>query len=128
MPRDRLASVLAGASLLFALAAMLFLTFWTGFYQGETFNLTTDERVSTSSSLIDENGLEVLWIISFPVTVAAVGLFLTSRRTTSAKIALWLAAGLLAAFCLVGAFTVGLFFVPAALALVAAAALHQSMA
>ena len=122
--RFRATTAIAAASLLLALAAMLFLTFWTGFYEGETFDLDADRSVRTSASLIDENGLRILWVLSFPVSVAAVGLALSFRRTMAGKISLWVSAAILALFALATALSIGPFYFPAAGALIIAAIAH----
>ena len=119
--RGRFARALAGASLLLALAALLFLTFWTGYYEGE--EVTADGAVvaKTSASLIEENGMDVLGLLAVPVVIAAVGFATSFWRVSAGKVALWTSAVLLVLFALVTGFTVGMFYLPAGFTLVLAA-------
>jgi len=120
------ASALAGLSLLLAVAALLFLTFWTGYYEGE--EVTADGAVvaKTSASLIEENGMDVLGLLAVPVVIAAVGCATSFWRVTAGKVALWTSAVLLVLFALVTGLTVGMFYLPAGLTLVLAAVVARA--
>jgi hypothetical protein len=120
------ANALAGISLLLALAALLFLTFWTGYYEGE--EVTPDGAVvaKTSASLIEQNGMDVLGLLALPVVIAAVGFATSFWRATAGKVALWTSAVLLALFALGTGFTVGMFYLPAGFTLVLAAVVART--
>ena len=115
------ASALAGLSLLLAVAALLFLTFWTGYYEGE--EVTADGAVvaKTSASLIEENGMDVLGLLAVPVVLSAMGFLASFSRARVGTIGLWTSAVLLVLFALVTGFTVGMFYLPAGFMLVLAA-------
>ncbi len=127
----------------------LFLAFWPWMYQGTEAiavqtnipSLATLERVEPSTlgvtggsappeirdfsaSLIEVNGFRVLWVLAIPLTLSGAGLIgamLGPRRRTQSIVYTWLAAVLLLAFCAAGAFSIGLLFLPAAIALIVAA-------
>jgi len=115
------ANALAGLSLLLAVVALLFLTFWTGYYDGE--EVTADGALvrKTSASLIEENGMEVLGVLAVPVVLAAMGFLASFARSRVGAIGLWTTAVLLGLFGLGTAVTVGVFYWPAALTLLTAA-------
>jgi hypothetical protein len=99
----------AWMSVALAVAAMLVLSFW-GFY-------------TNGNTVVEENGNGVLIILSLPVVVAVMGLLAASWRTTPGGFALWVLAIGLSFFCLVTIFSVGMFYAPSALALLLSAAL-----
>jgi hypothetical protein len=99
----------AWASVALAVAAALFLSFWKGFYGGDT--------------LVEVNGRGVLAVLFVPVGVAATGLLAASWQTTAGGFALWVLAIGLWFFCLASMFSVGMFYAPSALALLVSAAL-----
>lgn len=109
--------------------AFLWLAFWPAFYQGvSTTAVGPDgiggEQVRTSASIVAINGWWVLIPLLVPVTLTAIGFLATlspSPRGTIKLISLWVMAILLLAFCLLGLFSIGIFYVPAALALLVAA-------
>ena len=122
--------VLGALSHLLALTAFLWLALWPGFYQGESAVAVAPggepaEPVRTSASLIEIEGWGVLVILVAPVALSALGLLAlmakyhwSARRT---RLLLWSSAVLLFVFCLVGSFSIGLFYVPASFTLIAAA-------
>ena len=120
------ASALAGLSLLLAVAALLFLTFWTGYYEGE--EVTADGAVvaKTSASLIEENGMDVLGLLAVPVVLSAMGFLASFSRARVGTIGLWTSAVLLVLFALVTGFTVGMFYLPAGFTLVLAAVVARA--
>lgn len=77
-----------------------------------------------TATLVEVNGLWVLWLLLIPVLLS--GLALLSIRFTHAGQArrrafLWLAALALLALCVVGILSIGMFYLPTALALLVAA-------
>jgi len=118
--RNKVCQVLAGASVLLALAAALFLALWPESYQGTS--VTTDGRVTeTSASLIEENGAEVLLWLLLPEAACLVALLASLSESTGAKVAMWLMGLLLLLFAWVSILSIGAFYLPAALALLLAA-------
>jgi hypothetical protein len=75
------------------------------------------ERVC--ASLIEVNGWWVLGLLSVPVILSVLG-FLAVRGRIRGPV--WGMAAVLLAFCVVGALSVGLFYLPAVVALIVAAA------
>ena len=79
-----------------------------------------------TTTLIEVNGLSVLFVLLAPVVLTALALLtvlLTHAGQAWRKVLLWVLAVLLLGFCAVGIWTIGLFYAPAALALVFAAIL-----
>ena len=88
--------------------------------------------VRTTSTLVDVNGVGVLVPVALPALVVVLVWFALRRRCSrgssrSGAVA-WVLIGLLATFCLLAAFSIGVFVVPVALLLAGAAALtpHHS--
>ncbi len=76
-----------------------------------------------TATLVEVNGLYVLWLLLIPVLLT--GLALLAIRFTDAgqarrKALLWVSALTLLAVCVVGILSIGLFYLPAALALLVA--------
>ena len=92
-------------------------------YQGESETVSSSGAVTSSSesaTLIEENGAWVALLLCVPVALAALGLWGALRRR---RALVWIAAGCLLAFCLLGGFSIGLSYVPAGVALLVAAGL-----
>jgi hypothetical protein len=117
---------------LLAWGALLFLVFWPAFYQGVQATPVfpngpppeQQEVVRVSASLIEGTGWWVLRLLLVPVALTAVALAVALRanpRSLASKLVVGACAGLLLGFCVMGAFSIGLFYLPAALALAAAA-------
>ncbi|PKB64095.1 MAG: hypothetical protein BZY80_04165 [SAR202 cluster bacterium Io17-Chloro-G2] len=100
------------------------------FYQGESVTATPAEAVpsqpvQTTATLIEINGWGVIPIVLAPVVISGAGLLgvifagpgLVWRRAP-----LGLATLLLLGFCVAGAFSIGMFYLPAALAMAVSAA------
>jgi hypothetical protein len=112
-----LAAGAAGAALVFALAAAVYLL---GFpvYASASQYLSTSGRGGTMtgrSTLLAVNGLSALVPVLFPVVVSAGAVSLT--RTRFIRPARWVAAALLTAFALLGALSIGVFYLPSAIAM-----------
>ena len=122
MTRNRIAKGLAGVSLLLANAALLFLAFWPYSYKGTA--VSTDGGVvdETSASLIEQNGMGVLVWLIIPVVLCLVAFLVTLSRIRGGKVIMWAMAVLLLLFGLVSILSIGAFYLPAALALIIAAA------
>ncbi len=74
--------------------------------------------IAASSTLVAVNGQWVLIPVAVPAAITLLVLIALrrkcSRGSTTASFIAWVLVGLLAVFCLVGAFTIGLFIVPVA--------------
>jgi hypothetical protein len=84
------------------------------------------ESVEISETLLKANGLSAFPLLIGPVVLTAlvVAMLMTTRiKPSTRKVSLWVAAVLLLGFCVVGALSIGMFYLPAALALVVAAVL-----
>ena len=124
------AMVVGWAAHLLAWAVLLWLALWPGFYQGVSVSTTlgesSGEATRISASLIEANGLRVLPLLSLPVLLTGVGLLaITAQRRWSlrAGLAVWASAILLLLFSAVAIWSIGIFYLPAAVALLAAAVL-----
>lgn len=77
-----------------------------------------------TATLVETNGLWVLWLLLIPILLSGLAL-LTIRFTDCGQARrmalLWVAALALLAFCAVGIFSIGLFYLPVALALLVTA-------
>ena len=104
-------------SLLLASAAGLGLALWPCAYRGvEAAGGGVPER-QFCESLVEANGVSVLGVLALPVLLAGVGLAAVGRRWRSILVTVMAA---MVAFCVLAAASVGLFYLPAAVALVIA--------
>ena len=77
-----------------------------------------------TATLIEVNGLQVILLLIVPVLltgIALVAVQLLDAKRTGRKILLWVSAVVLLGFCAVGIFSIGMFYLPAALALLVGA-------
>lgn len=88
---------------------------------GSVVNNVSSETVTKSNkTLVDQLGKGIAVALAIPVLISAVPLFL--QRTPARKLSQRLAAGLLVIGVMLGAASVGMFYIPSALAMVVAAA------
>jgi hypothetical protein len=114
------------AALLLALAAGSWLAFYPGFYQGVSVTASSSGEVaqrSEQASLLAENGMWALGLLAIPVALTGLGVFGAAR---SFRFLLWSVAVVLLVFSIISGMTIGLFYLPAAIALLVAAALCNS--
>ena len=114
------------AALLLALAAGSWLAFSPGFYHGVSVTASSSGAVvqrSEQASLLAENGMWALGLLAIPVALAGLGVLGALR---SHRFLLWSVAGVLLAFSIISGMTIGLFYLPAAIALLVAATLCTS--
>ena len=98
-------------------------------YQGESVAAAipgepAGEITRSSATLVEANGLHVLLLLLVPILLTAVAILaiqFTKRRGIRRKVLLWGPAVVLLGFCVVSIFSIGLFYLPAALALLVAA-------
>ena len=99
------------------------------FYQGVSVTPTTSEETAgeaatVTATLVEANGLWVIWLLLVPVLLSGIALLaigITDAGQTRRKALLWMTALVLLAFCAVGIFSIGLFYLPVVLALLCAA-------
>ncbi|MFQ6027191.1 MAG: hypothetical protein ACE5Q6_06845 [Dehalococcoidia bacterium] len=114
---------------LLAWAAFLWLVFWPNFYQGTTIVSTGPDgsggrEVPFSASMLEVNGRGVLIPLLVPVALTALGVLTAVNRNYADRrnqALLWITAVLLAVFCGLALFSIGMFYLPATLALILAA-------
>ena len=116
-------TVAAAIGVGFAVAATLWLVLWPCFYIGVTATPmgpdgTGPRGERVCASLIGVNGWWVLGLLSVPVLLSVLG-FLAARGGIRALV--WGVLAVLLAFCVLGAFSVGLYYLPSVVALVVAA-------
>jgi hypothetical protein len=104
-------------SLVLALVAGLGLALWPCAYQGVEVAGGGGPERQFCASLVETNGMSVLGVLAVPVALAGVGLAAVGRRHRGVLVVVTVA---LVALCVLGLASVGLFFVPAAVALVVA--------
>ena len=121
--------MVSGLSHALAWAALLWLAFWPYSYSGTTVTAigpdgSGGEIVALYASHIEINGWGVLIPLSIPVALTAIGALAAvtwDRHRLRNKVFLWVATALLFGFCVLGMFSIGAFYLPAALALLVAA-------
>jgi hypothetical protein len=129
---------------IFAWAALLVLIFWTGLYSGEsttavavnstgsqsqatlTFVEAETTTESLSASVVDIHGLRIVPILALPVALTAAAamavVLLTTRPRFGISLA-WTCTIAIVVFSLLSASSIGLFYFPAAMALIPASLL-----
>ena len=121
----------AFAAHLSAWGAALFLCF-VPTYRGSSETAAPDggrQVTSTSATLVEVNGHWVLWLLLVPVVLTAIAFaaaLLAGKGPRLRRVTLWSMAMLLLALSLLAGFSIGLYFLPAALALTVAAVSAQS--
>ena len=128
--RYNLASeILGGFSMVFAMAASLWLALWPYFYSYTSTSVSAasgvPETVHGAASLVEVNGPMAFVPLAAPVALAALAFaFAHARRRVSLlarRFALWTVGVLLLGFCVLTGFSIGAFYVPAAALSLAAA-------
>lgn len=112
------------AGVLMGVVAGLFLVF-SPVYQGVSETATSSGGVVSgtySATLVEQNGAWVLLLLCLPVALAAIGLVGAARRR---RLLVWAPAVVLLGFSVLAGFSIGLFYVPAAAALLLAAVTVQ---
>ena len=80
-----------------------------------------NEPTKTTATLIEINGWGVLPILLVPAALtglALVTILKTNAGQTSRRVLVWVASVLLLGFCILGSFSIGILYLPSALALV----------
>ena len=121
MRRNRIATILALLSLIAALAATTFLLV-APIYKGASTDPATQQQTATSATLIEVNGYRALVPLVILTLLAAAGLIgVAAQAKRMRKLIIWMPTSLLAIFVIIAAFSVGVFYLPATLLLVASA-------
>ena len=118
----------AAIAVVLAAAAGLWLALDPDFYQGATSAVSSSGVVTTTSSsasLIEANGWWVAGLLCVPVALAAFGMYCA---VWGRRVLLWAAGLVLIGFVVVSGFTIGMWYAPAALALLVAAGLSRGPA
>ena len=123
MKGKRLSIVMGSVAVTWSIVATLWLMFWSFSYQGVEVNPDTKETARVYGSLIEVNGYSVVFLLLIPVALAVAGFWASRAGLGSGwrKAAIWASAVMLLLFCVVGLFSIGLFYIPAAGALMATA-------
>ena len=129
MTRSRGPVPLGVAALALALAAFLWFALSPVSYGGVEAVAVPEgsppaPAVRTYASFLEVNGLWGLFVLLVPVGLASLPLFIiqvSGLRYTTAKVLLWPPAIALLGFCVLGIWSVGLFYLPAAIASLAVA-------
>jgi hypothetical protein len=103
-----------------ATAAAVWLAVWPCVYRNVFSEFVDGVRTITTScdSLLDANGVPILAVLAIPVGLSAFALWAVRVRSSRG---LWGAVILMLAFCLLTGLSVGLWFLPAAIAIMLAA-------
>ena len=120
-------SLLATAALGAALGAALFLVLAPSYTERSCTVTAGGEEVCISSSrtLVEENGNWVLAFVALPIALTAVVFVSATDLLPLPRAAGWAAVVILLAGCLITGFSIGLLFFPAALLALAAMALPK---
>mgnify|MGYP001619453091 FL=1 len=126
--KQRLSTILSGISLALAVAASAWIALLPGYYKGvaetEKAGEAPQELTGLTASFIEMNGLRGVFTLLIPVLIALAGFLVswhTGRHTTFRRVILWALVALLLVFCAAGGFSIGMFYLPSALALLVAA-------
>ncbi len=117
----------AAAGLVLAVAAGVWLAVDPGLYQGVSTSVSSSGVVTTtaeSASLVEKNGVWVVGLLCLPVALAGFGLYCAVRRR---RVLLWVSGLLLIGFVVASGFAIGLWYAPAALALLVASGLCRGL-
>ena len=124
----RVSTASALAAHVLAWAAGLLLIFWPA-YSGQSVTAELDgeavaEATRTSATLVEVNGLNVLLLLLVPVLLtgsALLSILFAHKRQVIRMAILWTPVVLLLGFCILAIFSIGIFYLPAALAVLVAA-------
>ena len=92
-------------------------------YQGVSVTASSSGAVTSSSeggTIVAENGLWVVVPLCIPPVLAALGMIAVARRR---RALVWVLGGVLLGFAVLSGFSIGLFYLPAAIALLLSARL-----
>ena len=119
-----LAMILSGLAFLITAAATLYvlnLPVYKGIETVHTESGTT--TIETTKTVAEANGPWVVYLLIGLTLISGVPLFIAFTRPTLLRLVMWVSMLLLMAFSILGAFTIGLAFMPGAILLLAGAIL-----
>ena len=140
MGTERPAMITAAIAHVLAWGAFLWLAFWPYAYQGVSATPVQVDELGNpvgememgverhSASLVEVNGVWVLLPLFIPVALtgmALIALLAWSEGGVRRTILLWILTAALLGFCVLGYLSIGVMYVPAAIALVVATALQS---
>ncbi len=129
MTRTRISLAAAITSHILAWAATLFFLFWP-IYTGVSVSPGESGTSSVSSkTLIEVNGLWSALLIVLPIIVTAIGLIATLPGTARPRIMLtlrWASFTFMLLFCVAGIYSIGIFYLPAAIGALVAAIVRKT--
>ena len=140
MRTERAAIIAAVIAHVLAWGAFLWLAFWSYAYQGvsatpvqvnELGNPVGEMEMGVerhSASLVEVNGVQVLLPLFIPALLtgmALIALLAWSEGGVRRKILVWILTAALLGFCVLGYLSIGVLYVPAAIALVVATVLQS---
>lgn len=118
----------AAIAVVLSVAAGLWLALDPDFYQGASTAVSSSGVVTTTStgaSLVQENGVWVVGLLCVPVALTAFGLYCA---VGGRRVLLWAGGLVLIGFVVVSGFSIGMWYAPAALALLVASGLSRGPA
>lgn len=127
MNRARLGIASVALAHFLAWAVSLYFAFYPCVYQGTTVTTQTGITISESGcsgSLVTVNGLRVLLVLAVPVAITGLGLFAMISNIVTygvTRILLWASGISMVLICLMGALSVGVLYIPAAIAMMVSA-------
>ena len=110
--RNRIASGLAGLSLLLAVGAFAYLFFEPG------------EEETTIEQL---EGVGLLVVLIFPITLCAAGFLVSLRPSAATRPVMWVISMIVSVYALVSVYTTGFYYLPAALLVIIASIAAESI-
>lgn len=125
------ASRAAGAAVVLALVAFLWIAFWPNFYTWVSETTTPGQPPiirEEHSSLLAHNGWQILPVILFPVMISVIGLLITLWADTFhrwTRVLLWVNTVVMSSFCILGLASIGMFYLPSAVAMLTSALLTR---
>ena len=127
MNRAKLGLASAVLAHFLAWAVSLYFAFYPCVYDGATVTTQTGVTIretGCAGSLVTVNGLRVLLVLVVPVAITGLGLFAMISNVVTygvARILLWSSGISMALICLLGALSVGVLYIPAAIAMMVSA-------
>ena len=131
MTRTKISLAAAITAHIFAWVATLFFLFWP-IYSGVSVSAGPGESGISSVSgktLIEVNGLWSALLLVLPIIVTAVGLIATLPGTARPRIMLtfrWASFTFLLLFCVAGIYSIGIFYLPAAISMLVTAIVKRT--
>lgn len=127
MKKKRAAKIVATAGLTWSVVMSMVLIFLP-VYSGTTVNSSGEQVTAMRATLIQVNGWWVLFLLAIPVLLtlaAALPIIRNPNLWGVRRAVVWIGATILLIFVVLAGFSIGFFYLPAALAVIAAAILAE---